>query len=736
MKNLPRNPVTKKDRGIVVTQNEFMTTIKLSYLLSGDIGINGDDATIIDTIYFSKKNITNSNMRKQVEALFCVQVDQDRIDNTIKRLIKENKVYRVGDTLLLTPQTMEAINSVIIKNEQTEQIALQEWINQYEKKIDSVLPQDIKESVEQCILNFIRTFFLTHGADCYVLLVGAKQISELNIDTIVSTCTSAVSPEYVDSLTCFLKGLFSYDMSEQQKSFLLSQLKKAVHYLSMVVDDGTKNALVRQLDQVTVYLDTTILYRLFNLQGEKRYESISSLISFCQKANVSIKVLSVTLEEMKRRINYDARIIINHPTPVSFASIGYKCRSSENYISTFWKEQSQNGVSARDFNFRYSNVFEIINDFEIDVDNTDYVTDYNLQEKKNAFQNKVIQFDSHDPEYQKSPNAINHDAECLSIIEHLQRQNAGSAIEAKTFFLSSDWSLIRLQKYDFEYKNKTDMVVLPSQLMQIFCMTSPTTDYYEAFLGLFSSSRTSFGTNALSNEQIQEILGRVAMYKGTTPSFAERVLANQLIQTTFSKKETEEEKTELIDNSMIIEVESMEEALETKEEAIQLKELIIDQVKSESLNKDSQISELFARVSSLEGEHNSIRQTLDSTDKKATSYRNHIDKLARRAGTIRANLRFVGGFILIPVGIMGLLICIAALLPITSSIVAPCLNWISSSSVFAGAKVDIIAILAVIVPLSLAAVSAGYFFIKPGYEKIRKDNYERYYKKSGLDQVV
>ncbi|MPM43737.1 hypothetical protein SDC9_90414 [bioreactor metagenome] len=127
-------------------------------------------------------------------------------------------------------------------------------------------------------------------------------------------------------------------------------------------------------------------------------------------------------------------------------------------------------------------------------------------------------------------------------------------------FLSTDWSLIRLQRNDHEYKQKTDLVALPSQLMQIFCLSTPNADYYEAFLGLFASSHTAFGTGQLNNSQIQEIMGRVASYS-EMPALAEKVLCNQLIQSKFTEQETEDSKAAIIDEAILEEVEQMEATL-------------------------------------------------------------------------------------------------------------------------------------------------------------------------------
>ena len=142
----------------------------------------------------------------------------------------------------------------------------------------------------------------------------------------------------------------------EQEAYLLIQLRKAIQYISMVVDAPTIDALLSSFQGIVVYLDTSILYRLLNLQGEQRFHSIKQLHSFCQAAQMKLKVFQCTVDELNRRISYDAKVIEKYPVPVSFASIGYNSRTDENYISTFWKARAQTGITAQDFNFHLADL--------------------------------------------------------------------------------------------------------------------------------------------------------------------------------------------------------------------------------------------------------------------------------------------------------------------------------------------------------------------------------------------
>lgn len=693
--------------------NEYSTTIQLSHLLASEIGIHGDKAIVIDAIYNTKTKVTDENIHGTIEKLFNINIDSERVAQTVNSLLKENKIYRSENSLLIMPETLEVINSAIACNLQYEKEALNEWLIQYQLLTNQNLSESQVTKFNECVLSFIRIFFLSHGADCYKLINGEKQSDYFDLKTLAADCTNAFYEPEFRQLNPFLISILSNVLSTAQTSFLMVQLKKAINYLSNVIDDKTRDSLYSQMNDLVIYLDTTVLYRLLNLQGEKRFESINKLIKYCKEKQVQLRVFQTTVVEMKRRVQYDARVIIEHPTPISFASIGYQCRTSENYISTFWNEQRKTGISAVDFNFRYSDIKLLLDELEISIDENDYISNSNLNQIKSDLYCKVSQFGNSDSDYQKSPNAIDHDAECIACVCFLQKKNTLTAIDSKTLFLTTDWSLIRLQRFDFEYHDRVDFAVLPSQMMQILCITSPNTSYLEAFMGLFSSSRSFYGSSTLSNEQVQEIMGRVAFYKGSTPAFAEKVLTNQLIQKTFSQKETEEEQNALVDEAILAEVEIMESTIAKNKEELFAKSKTIEQAESENLDKANQIDDLNKRLTALEKIKSKSEETI-------SVYEQHFSKTTERKSTIKAILRMAIGILLITVGIILLVICVCALTPPLAIIVAPLIEWFKSSSVFKGELGISIAIIAVLVALGVAAITFGVSIIKPGYMELKK----------------
>ena len=77
---------------------------------------------------------------------------------------------------------------------------------------------------------------------------------------------------------------------------------------------------------------------------------------------------------------------------LSIAAIGYNARIADNYISTFWNERKTTGISAEDFNFRYSDVISLLDQYSITIDSENYVEDKKLGTQVAHLRKKVAEY--------------------------------------------------------------------------------------------------------------------------------------------------------------------------------------------------------------------------------------------------------------------------------------------------------------------------------------------------------
>ncbi|MBQ9989404.1 MAG: hypothetical protein IJP31_00445 [Lachnospiraceae bacterium] len=103
--------------------NEFITSIQLSHLLAMEIGVMGDEATIIDTIENTEEFLTLETLPKAISALFHINMPNEKIESAVNSLLTQQKLFKDGQTLLISPQTLEDIKKIALENERIENAA-------------------------------------------------------------------------------------------------------------------------------------------------------------------------------------------------------------------------------------------------------------------------------------------------------------------------------------------------------------------------------------------------------------------------------------------------------------------------------------------------------------------------------------------------------------------------------------------------------------------------------------
>jgi hypothetical protein len=169
------------------------------------------------------------------------------------------------------------------------------------------------------------------------------------------------------------------------------------------------------------------------------------------------------------------------------------------------------------------------------------------------------QLDDPDNGYTRSYSSLHHDAYNVALIDELSG-NSQHFIDTPAWFLTTDRALVRLQRIHYQRKDKIPFCIMPSQLLQILRFTTAKDGAYDkAFLGLFSRSFVPSSVG-LPTEMVQEILARVAKYKGT-PNLADKVLSDTLFVRRYRGTADEGERDELLHDALIAKAKELETAL-------------------------------------------------------------------------------------------------------------------------------------------------------------------------------
>ena len=160
----------------------------------------------------------------------------------------------------------------------------------------------------------------------------------------------------------------------------------------------------------------------------------------------------------------------------------------------------------------------------------------------------------------RSIPAIEHDALMLALIEETC-PDMYSFLERPMWLLTEDRKLVNFISRRVTRKSHVS-VLYPSQLLELLKFTTPSNnDFDEAFLGLFVHSYVG-GEMEVKAATLHQLMSRMSMYQGLTPSIVTRMLSDRLLVMRFEDCTTDEQKDELVGEALITRAAQTEEELE------------------------------------------------------------------------------------------------------------------------------------------------------------------------------
>lgn len=320
--------------------------------------------------------------------------------------------------------------------------------------------------------------FVKHGVSSYELLTSTDDGDSFDIKQIAFSVSQQFDEPYRNDIGILLPTIFQMIDQITVKKYLKHSIEKAVGYISEVISDENLNQITDSLKELTVYLDTNTIYRLLNLQGNSRYESIKETLDFCRGNGVRLKVSALTKKELSSRLKFDARVLMKYPTRTNLSRAGYKYRTSDNYVSTYWLRAEKTGVSVSDFIEYYQNFIILLEAEQIEIEEIE-VDEQPLIDKAKVFFEKMS---LRDPEHEKSNSGLWHDAYNFAYIQKMQKADAKNAVDTHCLFLTTDHALTTFQREDHEVKEGPPVVIAPSQLLQMFAFSKADSGYEETFI--------------------------------------------------------------------------------------------------------------------------------------------------------------------------------------------------------------------------------------------------------------
>lgn len=512
----------------------------MAHLKQKQIGDNSCKAIIIDTLLETVRPLTQEELADEIASLFHVLVTTDRLNLLIDTLLREGIILFDSKGHIEIPPTKKAkFITAQLQETSLRKTATLLWID-YIRQMQEV-SSELEARLSQALPIFLRSLFIKHGVSSYELLISTGDGDSFDLKQIAHDVSQQFDETYRSNIETLLPTIFQTIDQVTIIEYLKHSIEKAIGYISEVISDENLNHITDSLKELTIYLDTNTIYRLLNLQGNSRFESIKETLDFCRANGVKLKVSAITKKELSSRLKYDARVLMKFPMRTNLSRAGYKYRTADNYVSTYWLQTETTGVSVSDFIEYYQNFDILLEAEQIEIEEIE-VDEQPLIDKARLFFERMS---LRDPNHEKSDSGLWHDAYNFAYIQKMQKADAKNAVDTHCLFLTTDHALTAFQREDYGVKEEPPVVIAPSQLLQMFAFSKADSGYEETFIKFFASSSLGISFK-YSNDDIQEILSRIGHYNGVTAEIAERILARELISSRYSTAASDEEKEEII----------------------------------------------------------------------------------------------------------------------------------------------------------------------------------------------
>ncbi|WP_316828610.1 hypothetical protein [Pedobacter miscanthi] len=364
----------------------------------------------------------------------------------------------------------------------------------------------------------------------------------------------------------------------------------------MITNKETKQTFhLKNLKNKDFYLDTNVLFRAIGINGESRQARTVTFLDKFIEAGEKLYLSKFTEQEYKSTLKYYCEQIGRKSYAKVDPRVFSRFRKNSDFFDYYhrWRSKRVNDslslfeahLIAEYETFKVR--FKVIEEYNVGFDEKEEQTEKII----NSLASDIFSFKNKENSYFNRFETSVTDAKNILMIKEKRNGQYRNIFETKFFFISSDQEL---RRWDFDRKDSTPAVLLPSQWMSILLRyVTRTNDDFKSFVSFLNLSQNE---SSISSENLQLIL--LGIGEMTTDFQRQSLIVESMIETKFrgviDKNFSEEEiienarnfaKTELDRNLDLIikDKESLEFSLQAHQEGARA--AINEEVEKQQLTK-------------------------------------------------------------------------------------------------------------------------------------------------------
>jgi len=478
-----------------------------------------------------------------IRQVFLLNFTSEEILGALEKLSLDNKIINSVSKYSLEVNRADEIKKKNSEARTFEEQIFADWLAIISSKYPN-LSEDDKRRLTADLQLYLNKIFLQHGAECVALIYPDQEKLNRLLKNYSTETLDKIMPERSEALKEIRRvefPLFLRQIDNEKKIYFAGILDGTFVYNLVQVDPLTQKLIRDNYKNYHLYLDTNLLYSLFDLQDQRRTPTVEKAVNLAKSFGMKIVVSQKTVEEMKKSINLKKDSLISSPAiKRELAEVGADISEEENFITAYWRAFHKTGISKEDFIEKLTHVSELLSAKNIPVEK-------NFEFSSDIIDKEIELLNTSLAPQKKTENVAKHDAYHKVFIRELRKKADQEQKPDKYWFLSLDSLLLTYDRKTRE-KGETPFVLLPHQLLQILRPFGQRTQDYDAtFFELFSRPQIKSVQGVLPTNLTQKILAKMSGFNDLPPDIALSIILDQ----SFRKNALEAENDDLALNKII-----------------------------------------------------------------------------------------------------------------------------------------------------------------------------------------
>lgn len=572
---------------------------KLAHILPATKeGVTGQVVEFIveQTLFELGQNKSLKEISAGIGSIFLLKFSSDEVADILKKLkekeyvdLSSERKYFLKDSRI--SKLKELHNNLMI----TEQKMFSEWKTYIQNKYSGLSEEEIL-NLEKDLKFYINRMFCKHGAECTVLLYPDNQ----KINKLIHKYSEGKinkyllkRPGHIMSIRRVEFPLFFKNSNIEKRKYFSSMLDGTFIYNMIQIDPHTKKYLKENFKNYKFYLDTNILYSLFDLTDPRGKTTIENVLAKCEHFGIKLAVTQKTIAEMKLSIQTKGQELLNSkPIKRELAGAAADLVSEDSFIAAYWRLFYKTGIQKQDFIQKFSYIEELLKARSINIEYE--CPDFSLEETEEEV--RILQEMSSG---NKATVVAEHDVFYRLLIRHLRVRAKEERTDKRYWFLTFDSQLLPYSAASRK-EDESPFIIFPHQVFQIMRpFTERTEDFDQTFIELFNRPHIKSSEGVLPPNIAERILSTISSYKDLPTRVAIDIIMDANFQEAIILSGSEQAQKEVIEDhiehAMTYKVKRLEKKIVDLEKSLKEKETQKEEGREKRKIKNMRIDKEFQK---------------------------------------------------------------------------------------------------------------------------------------------